>query len=275
MKQMFRAAGSAALLALALAAPVGAVTINQGLKPGFNTIEDQDRESYVDANSNGIIDVGDVFVGFVRLDDFIPSVGPGQSSNNQVYAVFSNQIIGTFGDATQIILGTTTVAGLTLADITGDPNAVGGMFAVYDSPVPYSDNLVQESAPGATSITDDNDFIVANGTLRLVAGLGAADTYFFVDNATLGLGAPTSALIGLPTSVTIGNFVGGLDVLYNNTAFNFNDTIITQDQLGVLHTTQIGIGNGAIRGSEGDSQANRVHDARHRRLHAVQSGGRA
>lgn len=256
MKKTLRAASTAALLALALAAPAGAVTINQGLQPGFNTIEDQNRESYVDANNSGFIDVGDVFVGFVRLDDFIPQGSAGVSANNQVYAVFSNQIIGLFGDTTQIELGTTTVVGLRLEDITGDEDAAGGMFAVYDRSAPYGNNLILASAPGATSIKDDNDYIIDNGVLRLVAGLGTdPDAYFYVDTDTIGLGSPNSAFIGLPTSVTIGNFRGGLDVLYNNTAFTYNDTVITVDQLGVVHVTQIGVGRGTIAGSELDSQA--------------------
>ena len=255
MKKTFRATSSAALLALALAAPAGAVTINQGLQPGFNTIEDQNRESYVDANSNGIIDVGDVFVGFVRLDDFIPSVGAGVSANNQVYAVFSNQIVGSFGDATQIVLGTTTVVGLRLEDITGDANAAGGMFAVYDSAAPYGNNVIQQSAPGATTIEDDNDYIVSGGTLRLVAGLTPlSDSYFYVDTFLIGLGTPNAALVGVGAQQGIGGFLGGLDVLYNNTAFAYND-LLSFDQVGGVHSTQIVVSNGAIRGTVGDSQA--------------------
>jgi hypothetical protein len=252
MKKTFRATGTAALLALALAAPAGAVTVNQGLTAGvLNTVEDQNREAYVDANGDGLISVGDVFVGFVRIDDFGPS---GLSAGNQVYVIFSNQIVGQGADPTIIQLGTTTVAGLTLADITGDANTAGGMFAVYDNGVPFTTNLISDSAPGATSIKDDNDLILAEGTLRLVAGLFAADNFFTVDNLVLGIGSPNASLASTPVSVPIGSFTGGLNISFNNTNFAFADSVVTFDPITGFQTVQVGVANGGIRGAIGDGE---------------------
>lgn len=239
-------------LAFSLSGPAAAVTINEGLTSGvLNTIEDQDREAYIDANSDGLLSVGDVFIGYVRMDDFLPK---GVASGNQVYGVISNQITAINAvDPTLISLGTTTVAGLRLQDLTGDVNATGGMFAIYDKASAYTTNLISTSAPGATSMFDDINFILAGGTLRLVAGLVAADNYLTVDNAPgFAGGTSNSSFPTLPASITVGNFTGGLDFLYNATGFTFLDTVITLDPLTGLKTTQVGIGNGGIRGAAGD-----------------------
>lgn len=250
-----QAVSAAAILGLGLVASAGAVTINQGLTSGvLNTIEDQDREAYVDVDASGTINVGDVFVGFARIDNFQPA---GLSANNQVYAIFSNQIIGFDpADATIVSLGTTTAVGLRLQDLTLDANTTGGMVAVYDRAVPFSTNLINTSAPGATTLKDDNDLILAEGTLRLVAGIGAdPDAYWLADTLVgFGVGSSNTAISTLPVSATIGAFTAGLDILFNNTAFSYLDLVLTVDALGGLHTTQLGVGAGTLRGAIGDGQ---------------------
>jgi hypothetical protein len=205
MKHRFQKLGLAAALALAVAVPVGATDINGGLTSGvLNTIEDQDREAFID-NGDGVLGVGDVFVGFVRLDNFLPS---GADPGDTVYGIISNQIIATNvgGDATIFSLGVTTVAGLTLAELTGDANATGGMFAIYDG-ITAADLIT--NTIGATTIFDYINYI-NDGTLRLVTGIVSPDNYVMVDNGA-GFPAGTStALLGItPTSVTTGNFTGG------------------------------------------------------------------
>lgn len=250
---LVKAIGLAAALSLGFASSAGAVTITQGLTSGvLNTVEDQDREAYIDANNDGLISVGDVFIGFVRIDNFLPK---GADSNNQVYGIISNQIIGfNPADATQVMLGTTTVAGLRLQDITGDANAAGGLVAVYDQNAALGTNLINMSAPGATGIKDDIDYILATGTLRLVTGLGAAgDTYLTADVvAGFGVGSPNGIFATLPVSVGFGSFGGGLDITYNNTPYTYLDQVITLDPITGLHQTQLGIANGAFRGAVGD-----------------------
>lgn len=239
-------------LAFSMSGPAAAVTINEGLVSGvLNTIEDQDREAYIDANNDGLLSVGDVFIGFVRMDDFLPK---GVSTGNQVYGVISNQITAiNAADPTLISLGTTTVAGLRLQDLTGDANAAGGMFAIYDRNSAYTTNLISASAPGATSVFDDINFILAGGTLRLVAGIVSADNYLTVDNApAFAGGTSNSSFPFLPASVTVGGFTGGLDFLYNSTGYTFLDTVATIDPLTGLNFSQVGIGNGGIRGAAGD-----------------------
>ena len=240
-------------LALMMAGPVSAATVNGGLTGGvLNTLEDQDREAFFDFGPNGtpdgVLGVGDVFVGFVRIDDFLPSNQPG---NDQVYGVISNQIISVdANDPTILNLGVTTQVGLRLEDITGDANATGGLVAVYDSAVGIG-NLI--TGPVGADLKANTDLISAQ-TLRLVAGLGTdPDSYLQVNNnAAFGAGVSTAALANVPTSVTLNSFTGGLEVLFNNTAFTYLDTVVTVDALGNQHFTQIGIGNGATRGAIGD-----------------------
>jgi len=247
-----RTIGVAVALALGLATSAGAVTINQGLTSGvLNTVEDQDREAYIDVNANGLIDVGDVFIGFVRIDNFLPA---GLDASNQVYGIISNQITGTDpGDPNLVTLGVTTHVGLRLQDITGDANTAGGLVAVYDSAAPFTTDLINNSAPGATGIKDDIDLILNEGTLRLVGDLGAADNFLTADVITgFGVGSPNGIFVGLPPSIEFGGFSGGLSVAYNNTAFSYLDAVFVLDPITGLQTAQIGISGGTFKGAAGD-----------------------
>lgn len=241
-------------LAMVFAGSVGATTINNGLQPGFNTIEDQDRETFFDVDGDGTFSVGDVLAGWIRFDNFLPASGAGTGTDNQVYAVVSTQVIGVSGDG-DILFGATTAPGLTLQALTGDANATGGMAAVYDGN--YAADLVTTSAPGAVSIQDDVQYVVSNGTLRIVAGINDASDFFTATNAPFAqIGQSTANFSALQTSITVGSYTGGLSVLYNNTKWTFNDTITTFDAAdNAFKVNQVGIGNGAIRGFVGDSQA--------------------
>jgi hypothetical protein len=249
-----RTIGVAVALALGLATSAGAVTINGGLTAGLlNTIEDQDREAYIDANGDGLISVGDVFIGVVRIDNFLPS---GADANNQVYGIISNQIIGftNLGALQAVNLGPTTVAGLTLAALTGNANNAGAMVAVYDRGVPFSQNLI--NSPTGPSMLNMISMVTTEGTLRLAmttANLTAGNDYLTAYvGAGFGVGSPNGIFTTTPTSAGFGNFGGGLSVTYNNTAFNYADAVLTTDLLTGAHTTQVGIANGAFRGMVGD-----------------------
>mgnify|MGYP001412089201 CR=1 FL=1 len=256
MKRLLKTAIAAAA-GLLVAGAVSATTIAGGLTPGvLNTIEDQDREAYVDVDADGRISVGDVFFGFVRIDNFLPK----GVSTNKVYGIISNQITGAdpygLGTNNILTLGTTTAAGLTLDALTGDANTAGGLVAVYDSAVDFAD-LINAPPGGATTMFDYINYIVANGTLRLVGGFdpaGDPDNYLHVQNIlSLSLNSLNAPLATLSTSVSINSFVGGLSVLYNNTPFVYDDAVVTTDFTGLnSYTNQIGIGNGASRGMVGE-----------------------
>lgn len=257
MTEQFKKLGLAAALALAVAAPVGAADINTGLTPGVvNTIEDQDREAFID-NGDGVLGVGDVFIGFVRVDDFGPS---GAGSGNSVYGVISNQITAVDGTGLIFSLGVTTTMGLRLEDLTGDANTTGGMFAIYDGIAPL--NLISALPPdvaGALGVVDMFDYIdyITGGDLRLVAGITSPGDFLTVTNiSAYPAGTPTAAFPSLSTTLTTGSFVGGMDLLYNNTNFIFDPTIQAFDPLtGTLQYVQVGIGSGAVRGATGATNA--------------------
>lgn len=247
-----RKIGAAVALGFGLAASAGAATINGGLTNGLlNTLEDQDREAYIDANRDGLISIGDVFIGVVRIDNFLPS---GLPSNNQVYGVISNQITGFTpnGGRQYVHLGETTVAGYTMTDLTGNANCAGALVCVYDRAVPFSQNLI--NAPTGPGMLNMISMITSEGTLRVATGLGTAgDTYLTADVvASFGVGSSNTAFTLAPTSVQFGNFGGGLDVLYNNTNFVYTDSVVTLDTLTGFHVTQVGISNGTFRGMVGD-----------------------
>jgi hypothetical protein len=238
----------AAAVALGLATSAGAVTINQGLTPNvFNSIEDQDREAYFDMDRNGLISVGDVLVGFVRVDDFSSAGNPGTSANNQVWAIISNQITSADATGNIISLGTTTHVGLRLQDLTGNANTAGGLVAVYDFAAPLTD-LIND--PTGNSMKDNTD-LIATGDLRLTLGLGSADTFLTVTitpGLPGGIGSPNAFLAGIPGIGTFAAFTGGLDVLFNNTLFGYADVNVSFDpRRGGFFTNQVAILNGALR----------------------------
>jgi len=244
----------AAAVALGLATSAGAGTINGSLVSGaFNSIEDQDREAYVDADSSGTISVGDVLIGFVRIDDFSTTTTASEA-NNQVWAIISNQIVDHDVTGNIISLGTTDVVGLRLQDLTGDANTTGGLVAVYDFPAPLTDLI---NNPTGTDMQDNTD-LIATGDLRLTLGLGSADTFLTVtitQNFPGGIGSPNAFLAGIPGVGTFGGFTGGLDVLFNNTNFTYLDVNDSFDPFtGLLRTNQVAVLSGALRTAGGSAE---------------------
>ncbi|HXH81549.1 MAG TPA: PEP-CTERM sorting domain-containing protein [Candidatus Tectomicrobia bacterium] len=256
MTKVIRAFGLTAALLVALGSPAAAVTLNQGLTAGvLNTIEDQDREAYIDANANGLIDVGDVFIGFVRIDNFLPS---GTDANNQVYAIFSQQITAISGNFVNV--GATTAAGLTLSDLTGVALDPLGMVAVFDFAAPITDQITNPTGDDVFDIFD----VINDGTLRLVLGEVASDDFFTVTvtNTLVAPGGSNALIPTVPASVTVGSFDAGLSVILNNTNFGYADLVFTFDPLtSTIRQNQVGIAAGTLRGAAGDGNEDVFTDA--------------
>jgi hypothetical protein len=217
-------------LALALGFAAGAaqaVTINSGLVAGANNLIDESRETYVDANNDGKFGVGDVIFGYIRISDFQPS---GNTANNQVYGVFSQQIAA--GSAGRnVIFEATTVAGLRLKDLLGGDANVGtnALAAFYDRPTAYTDLINSEPPTAPTSMPGYLDYIRNNGALRLVAGFGDADDFLFSEVSLLAAGAGlfvggsnTSILTARFADTMASNF-GAFSILYEDTDWSFNE----------------------------------------------------
>ncbi|GAB4169120.1 MAG: hypothetical protein Fur0039_07730 [Rhodocyclaceae bacterium] len=252
----------AATLAVGLALAAGgaqAVTIAGGLVGGGNTLLDESREVYVDVNNDGLFSIGDVIYGYIRISDFQPKAVTG---NNQVYGVFSQQIVGSSLGGLGVFFGPTTVAGLTLADLLGgDPNVNAAAIAgFYDRPAPYVD-IINANPPGPPANMEGYiDYIRNNGTLRVVAGFSDPDDFLFsLINPLTGasVGGSNAAFVGLPTSITVASNSGAFSVSYNNTPFIFQDLVPVAGPGGpVLAEVAVSSGTTAGTGNPADGFAN-------------------
>jgi hypothetical protein len=240
----------AAAGALGLFGSAQAVTINNGLTPGvFNLVQDESRETYVDANANGLFDTGDVIFGFIQIQNFSPS---GALANNAVYGVFSQQVTSISGQS--INFGATTVTGLTLAALTGGAQPAGSIATFYDNSAGYSTNLITTALPGATSMKDYINFITGNGTLRLTAGLSRPSD--FLASGSTFAGGPNANFVGLPSNVTVASTGGGMTVVQNNTNFSYASTVTASSPPGytpliIDNIAQLGVSAGTVSGSAG------------------------
>jgi hypothetical protein len=259
MKTRLTLMGFLAALALSFGATgAHATTFANGLVPGVNNlIIDESREAYVDVNRNGLFDAGDVIFGYVKIDSFNTK---GVSANNAVYGVFSLEVVSQSGAGVGAVqtLRATTVAGLTLGALVGGaPVSPSGIFAMYDTPNPagYSVDLTLAAPPGATSMFDYINFIVAGGTRELVAAVPfPADANDFVRavvlNSAANLGAPNSGLVGVPSSITLATTFADSFFSENNTPFNFAPFVPVADPLtGIIGLNQFGVSAGPISGS--------------------------
>lgn len=204
---------------------------------GVNTYEDQSREAYIDVDGDGTFNVGDVILGFLRLDN--KSTPSAFSLDNKVYLIFTQQVsyIGPAGPTgrSPVAFVPTTAAGLTLADLLGTGYRSGpdfssyvtsnDMFALFSRSTPFSVNLVTGlPAPGVTdrtgngsiTLADYFDLILDEGTLEMTGGIYTAnnctafgDDCFSAESAFAG---SNSTFPTLPTSITVSNYVAGLTV---------------------------------------------------------------
>jgi hypothetical protein len=243
--------------ALAAAGVAQAATIDGGLVVGRNTLLDESRETYVD-NGDGLFGVGDVIFGYIRISDFQPS---GAAGNNQVYGVFSQQVLA--GSAGRnVVFGATTVAGLTLKELLGNNANVGAsaLAAFYDSPAPFTDLINSNPAGPPANMQGYIDYIRNTGALRVVAGFGDADDFLFSEislQATgLGVAVGSPNIIftnpALGPNYTIASNFGAFSVLYNDTSFVFNDVVPTGNPVGGAVLGEIVISSGTTAGANTD-----------------------
>jgi hypothetical protein len=172
----------AGLLLWGLGTPADAGFFSSTLTPGVdNRYEDNSREAFFDnpgGTPSGTFGVGDVILGFVRIDNKTAPNGLDlKIPSPHVYAVFSQQVVAISG--TGVIFGPTTVAGLTLANITGAAVPSTAVFAVYDSIPGFGKDLIITSpgnvgTGGAVTMKDYINFITANGSIALVGKISTA-----------------------------------------------------------------------------------------------------
>ena len=257
-------AGLAVALGLGVGAPAQADFLASILTSGTtNTFQDQSREAFFDtgAGNTGVLGVGDVLVGFIRIDD---KIAPnGLPLNNSVYAIFSQQVTSVLSP-TVVTFGPTTVAGLTLSSIV--PGALAtDMVAVYTQDGGYSTNLITTSpgnvgTGGAVTLLDYLNFI-KTGTLEMRAGEtdlptctgGTSDC--FAASVTSGVASLTTTLIPtLPSSAVVANFLGGLETSQDPAGFTILDNTFSglyPFPLPLFTISELAILNGAVSGAVG------------------------
>jgi hypothetical protein len=245
------------VLALASIGSASATTINDGLVNGANTLIDESRETYVDANGDGLFNAGDVIFGYIRISDFQPS---GAIGNNQIYGVFSQQILDTSSGST-VNFGATTVTGLTLKELLSNDVNVGSsaLAAFYDSGSSFVD-LINNNPPGPPAdMPGYIDYIHDNGTLRIVAGFTDTDDFLRsiidADAANIfGIQVGSSNAIfadpNVGQSITLASNKGAFSVQYNATSFTFNDLVPVVGPTGLV-LAEVAVSSGTTAGANG------------------------
>ena len=210
----------AALLLWGLATSAHAGFFSSTLTPGVdNRYEDNSREAFFDnpgGAPNGTFGVGDVILGFVRIDNKTAPNGLDlKIPTPHIYAVFSQQVVAVSGTA------------VILANITGAAVPGTAVFAVYDSIPGFGVDLITTSpgnvgTGGAVTMKDYINFITANGSLALVGLISTAPrtasgdfliaSSIFAGASTVQAGActPIGTTLGcLQESQSVAAFSGG------------------------------------------------------------------
>lgn len=252
---------SAFAAALSAIGPAQAVSIGASLVNGENTIIDESREAYVDANGDGRFGVGDVIFGYIRVSDFQPA---GVTTGSSVWGVFTQQVAA--GSAGRnVIFAPTTVAGLTLKDLLGAGNsanvAANAVAGFFDSPVNLVD-LINNNPPGPpASMQGYINYLTSNATLRIVAGMDGIDDFLFSEISLLAagagivVGASNSTFLNpaLNSGFTVASNFGMFSALYNDTGVGFNNISTFNPLTFGASTGQIGIASGTTSGANGAS----------------------
>jgi hypothetical protein len=227
-----------------------------------NLFEDQSRETYVDYNKNGLFDSGDILVGFLRIDS--KTQPTGVNINNQVYAIFSQQVdtTGSGTDGTYLTWKATSGGtGLSLAELGVTGAGANDVFSVYSDAAGFSTNLITASpgdvnSSGTVTMADYLDLILSEGTLDL---LGTVDPTNVCTGGTTDcfsasssfIGGSNSQLAGLTSTISVGSFLGGLSGSMTDPSFTLADTLQAgafPNPLPLTTTSQVVIKNGAVGG---------------------------
>jgi hypothetical protein len=247
---------------------------------GFeNLVEDQDREAFVDVDASGSFSVGDVLVGWARMDDHSAPPGSFGPLGNRVYGIFSQEVaaINPTGGTHQVVFKPTTVAGLKLSDIVPGASA-SGFLAMFDRFAPFPTNLISTSPGNLTGSATVNiwDYFAAIQTashLAYVAGIGNAGglvgalgptallpDHFIARTTPTGsaLIGSTAGIAGLGSGVTIAGFESGLSILQNfdttvvyNRLVSATETALLPDGMGGFVLHDLSISGGTVKGSAG------------------------
>lgn len=226
-KLALSAAIAGVVLAAASTAQAGAFRTNM-VGGTLNTFEDQSREVIVDTNGDGFLGVGDMFVGFLSLDNRgAPSFEA--LNNDEMVLAFSFDVTSYDLMTGAITWGPGTTAGLTLSDLLGTPVTAGAMGAMYTD-VGFdvlNENAVGDyNSDGQVDIFDYMARISGEGRYELIAGLNGDDDHFVgAVEVVTGGPLPLSVLLTAPQTLSLFSFHGGLTVLDNQAGVVFLEEV--------------------------------------------------
>jgi len=255
---------AAVSVALGMAAvQADAQTLSSFLSAGVqNRFEDQSREAFFDVDLSGGLSVGDVLVGFVRIDD--KTQPSGAQLNNSVYTIFSQQVNSIVGNT--VVFQATTTPGLTLAGLGVTGALATDVVAVYTRAGGFGANLITTSpgdvtGNGSVTLADYLRYLENNGTQELRAGItdlppctgGTADC-FAAQTSLAASGITTAVIATAGTGVNFAGFLAALDTSRDPNGFVIAD--VTQSgvypaPLAPLTTAELAITNGSVSGAVG------------------------
>lgn len=205
MKTALKTVSAACLIAMAGSAQ-SQILWDTLVPDTLNFYEDQSRESIFDIDGDGAVSQGDVFVGFVRLDNRSLPL-PGDSTNNDLYGIFSITVdtISATASGYEIEYAPTTVSGLTLNDFGVTQADSSSMAAIYEDV--NADYII--SLPG--DLDGDNrqtifDYMLAitDDTYDLTAGLEVSDDHWRAVITSTGALDPIANLVLLESATLSG-----------------------------------------------------------------------
>lgn len=213
----------------------------------LNSFEDNSREAFFDVDNSGDFSVGDVLVGFVRIEN---KTSPDAFSlGNTTYAIFSQQVADI--TASLVTFAPTTADGLTLADLGVTGAEANSMIALYTGN--YATDIIVNSpgdltTNGTVTLADYLAFITAGGDLELTAGIDASEDDFFA--ALMNFVAPPTIdqIATSDTNDAIAIFGAALSILTNNTNFLFADDVCT-NFFGIAGCSDLTLVTGTVQGA--------------------------
>ena len=211
---MLRKLGIGALalaLGLLLSAPVKAGFLDTQLTGGvINTFEDNSREAFVNSGGGITFGVGDVLIGFTRVDN--KAAPNAVSYTNNIYAIFSQQMVASIPITPSLslqIFAPTTVPGLRISDIVPGAPA-SSIAAVFSSAAGIADLIT--TSPGPT-LSSYFTAITGGMSLEFVAGFLDPDDFFtaLASGTALATNGP-GGIASLLSTFTAASFSAGLSI---------------------------------------------------------------
>ena len=233
MNKRFTQIALAAALAVGATSASAALAIAGAIPAGTSLFSDNSAERHIDANGNGILDVGDSLRGIFSIDN-IAGAGPATaigagSAYNELTGLFQVLVTGkvpTGGGRSNFTFGFDPTFGA----------GAGVIGVLYEDP---ARNFARAGCANFAAC----EATATGGGVWMTVGFGG-DGFWTAANAvdTPAIGA------ALPLTTPLGTFGMGLDIITNNSGYNWNKVNCVDTVSLTLHTVDV-CGQGGILAS--------------------------